>query len=133
VIKALHEHPSLFSVLAIPVSYVIAKTLWNAAQVSQSAKKNLGKSIEGLKDPHKKWDSWVFSLLSVLPTFSSLLFFHPMKRNIPGLATSILWEGNLELRNQAFRRLVSLAQRDGITGMTALQSLAYLAHGSQTI
>jgi Leucine-rich repeat (LRR) protein len=130
-IKALHDHPALFAFVGVPLGFAVAKTIWSVFQVSDPSKETVRKMIVNLKRSDK-WDSGVFSVFSAIPTLSSLLFFHPQKRNIPGLATLILWEGELprEARESAFNKIIDLVDNQtGLTQMTAIRSLAHLAHG----
>ncbi len=133
VINTLSEHPALFALFAIPIGFAALKTLWNVSHISKPTEENIKKTVENLHDPKSlKWDSKFFSLISLIPSVSSLLMFHPTKSAIPGLALPILWKGDLdsEDRQKAFNAIVQLAnKREGITQMTAIESLKYLAHG----
>ncbi len=132
IIRNFHTYPALFTVLGIPVVYAVAQTLYNYLQVSEPVDEAISEDIKTLKNRSRAWDWMVFNLLSTVPTLSSLLNFHPLKRKMMGLTSLVLWDGKLspETRNNAFTALFELAsQRTGLSQMAALESLARLAHG----
>lgn len=132
-IKTLHDYPALFAFLGLPLGFAVFKTIWNVCQIDDPSDAGVTGTIRTLTDRSTKWDSRVFSFLSLLPFVSMFLTFHLMKRKIPGLASLILWEGRMEpdTREKAFNALSQLAQtRRGVSQMTAIEALAHLAHGT---
>lgn len=131
-IRTLHEYPALFAILGVPLVFATLKTLYSYLQISEPTDEAVSEDIESLTNRSRKWDWPIFNLLSLIPVVSTLLNFHPLKRKIPGLTSLILWEGRLpsETRDNAFNALLELARnRTGFSRMTALESLARLAHG----
>jgi len=132
IINALHKYPQILSVLATPFIYAAYKTIRNVWELSEATDESVTHHIQHIKGRSTAWDSWFFNFVSILPIISLLLNFHPMKREIPSLATRLLWEGELDpkLRGKAITALTDLAQnRRGFSQMVAIEALARIAHG----
>ncbi len=132
IIKAIHDRPRLLALLAIPVGFALAKTIWSATQISKPTDEGVTKNVRDLLSRSSKWDGTGFTVLSLIPTISALLLFHPLKRNIPRLASLILWQGRLPsgARENALQAIIDLAlTRKGVTQMAAIEALAHLTHG----
>jgi Ran GTPase-activating protein (RanGAP) involved in mRNA processing and transport len=131
-IQTVYYHPVLFTFIAVPLGFAVIKAIGNLSQISKSTKDTIEKRIQNINLKSEKWDSRFFSVLSVVPTLKLSLIFHPSKRNIRALTSSIQWEGHLspETRLKALNTLIDLAtNRKGVTQMTAIEGLVDLVHG----